>query len=160
MKTKPPNPADMFIFYLNKDLFEGVAENDPCCGKTEGSYTTKFKKGSSDHYTDYSKGQVSINYRPSERDFSLGFDFSTGKFKPIFRRIYEVSETNCPLYTIPDLEPISPQRTHSFADRLEDGRYGQRAVGSAGEVLYGSKVFDLEDKTKITWKWNLYRCRD
>ncbi len=159
MRTKPPNPANLYVFYLLEDIFEGVRENDPCCGKTEGSFTTKFKKGRKEWFTGMLKRPVSIKYQAGERDFSLGFNASTGNFKITELNIDEVTDTNC------DLEELAPldQRqklNSSFEMLLEDGRYGQRFVGTAGEVLFGAKVLDLQDGTKVTWKWDLYRCRD
>ena len=73
--------------------------------------------------------------------------------------IDEVPDTNC------DLEELAPldqreKMNSSFDMQLEDGRYGQRFVGTAGEVLFGTKVLNLQDGTKVTWKWDLYRCRD
>ncbi len=159
MKTKPPNPANMYIFYLLEDIFEGVRENDPCCGQTEGSFTTKFKKGRKEWFTGPLQRPFSINSRSGERDFSLGFNASTGMFKMTELNIDEVTDTNC------DLEELAPldQRekiNSSFDMQLESGRYGKRFVGTAGEGFYGTKELNLPDGTKVTWKWNLYRCRD
>lgn len=159
MKTKPPNPADMEIFNLLQDIFEGVRENDPCCGKDEGSFTTRFRKGEKEWFTGMVKGKISVNYQPGERDYSLGFNGSTGRFILNVKPIDEVFDTNC------DLEELSPldnreKFNSSFDMRIESGRYGQRFVGTAGEVLFGTKILNPPDGTKITWKWNLYRCRD
>ncbi len=159
MQTKPPNPANMYVFYLLEDIFEGVRENDPCCGSTEGTFTTKFRKGRKEWFTGPLQRPFSINVRSGERDFSLGFNASTGSFKMTELNIDEVTDTNC------DLEELTPldQRekvNSSFDMILESGRYEQRYVGTAGEGFYGTKVLNPPDGTKITWKWNLYRCRD
>lgn len=159
MKTKPPNPADMEIFNLLEDIFEGVRENDPCCGKEEGSFTTRFRKGRKEWFTGMVKGPISIKYQAGERDFSLGFSGSTGSFKLKEKNIDEVFDTNCPLEELTPIIDIEKVNS-SFDMRLEDGRYGQRFVGTAGEVLFGTKILNPPDGTKITWKWNLYRCRD
>lgn len=159
MKTRPPNPADMFVFYLLEDIFEGVRENDPCCGTTEGSFTTKFKKGRKEWFTGTLKRPFSIGYQAGARDFSLEFNSSTGNFKMTEKTIDEVTDTNCDLEEIAPLPKVEKLNT-SFDMQLEDGRYGQRFVGSAGEVLFGTKVLNLQDGTKVTWEWDLYRCRD
>lgn len=172
MKTKIANPADIRIHYSYKEIFEGVRENDPCCGKTEGSFNTKFTEGKIiDSKPDFIwlKLPFSINYSAGERDFSLSFNGSTGLFPTKIRHIHDVSETNCPLeedYLSPireedDLAPIiSASRPESFDYRIESGRYGQRFVGSAGEVLFGEKFLTLPDKSDVLWQWDLYRCRD
>lgn len=159
MKTKPPNPADMFVFYLLEDIFEGVRENDPCCGKTEGSFTTRFKKGRKEWFTGTLKRPFTIGYQPGARDFSLEFNASTGIFEMKEKTIDEVTDSNCDLEELQPLDKVEKLRT-SFDMQLEDGRYGQRFVGTAGEVLFGTKVLNPQDGTKITWEWNLYRCRD
>lgn len=159
MKTKPPNPADMEIFNLTEDIFEGVRENDPCCGKDEGNFTTRFRKGEKEWFTGMVKGPLIIKYQPGERDYSLGFNGSTGSFKLIVKSIDEVFDTNCPLEEIAPINSREKFNSH-FDMQLEDGRYGQRFVGTAGEVLFGTKILNLSDGTKITWKWDLYRCRD
>ncbi len=159
MKTKPPNPANMYVFYLLEDIFEGVRENDPCCGTTEGSFTTKFKKGRKEWFTGTLKRPVFIGYQAGTRDFSLGFNSSTGSFMMTEKTIDEVSDTNCDLEELAPLPNVEKLKT-SFDMQLGEGRYGQRFVGSAGEVLFGTKELNLQDGTKITWEWDLYRCRD
>jgi len=159
MKTKPPKPANMYIFYLLEDIFEGVRENDPCCGKTEGNFTTRFRKGRKEWFTGPIQRPFSISYRPGERDFGLGFSGSTGSFKLTEQTIDEVTDTDCDLEELASLDHREKVNS-SFDMRLESGRYGSRFVGTAGEVLYGSKELKPQDGTIITWKWNLYRCRD
>ncbi len=159
MKTKPPNPADMFVFYLLEDIFEGVRENDPCCGKTEGSFTTRFKKGRKEWFTGTLKRPFRIGYQPGARDFSLEFNASTGIFEMKEKTIDEVTDSNCDLEELQPLDKVEKLRT-SFDMQLDEGRYGQRFVGTAGEVLFGTKKLNPQDGTKITWEWNLYRCRD
>jgi hypothetical protein len=105
------------------------------------------------------KQPVSIKYQPSERDFSLGFNFSTGVFPLNHRILDEVSDTNCDLEELAPLQDTKQNKT-SLNFELDEGRYGQRFVGSAGEVLFGKKVLNQADGTKITWDWDLYRCRD
>ncbi len=162
MPAKSPNPATINIRYINEDIFEGVSENDPCCGKTEGNFTTKFKRGvriDASPRSIWVKKPFSVSFNGSQRDFSLGFNGSTVEFPTFIRKIFEASETNCP----EDEDQLAPIPTNGEAYlnlNLEDGRYGQRFVGTAGELLFGEKAFILPDGSKVLWEWNLHRCRD
>ncbi len=160
MKTKPQNPADMDIGYRYLNVFEGTRENDPCCGKTEGSFTTKFRRGTDQNFRGMLKRPFNLSYQGGERDFSLSFSFSTGMFDLSVKDIDEVTDTNCILEELGNLKNPPEDKKASIEARLEDGRYGQRFVGTAGEVLFGKKEIKMEDGATLIWEWNLYRCRD
>jgi hypothetical protein len=44
-------------------------------------------------------------------------------------------------------------------DVLPDGRYGDRFVSPAGDLLQGTKVVQPPDGSTVTWEWALARCR-
>lgn len=156
--AKPPNPATIIIDGRLYEVFNGVRENDPCCGKTEGSFTTKYTKGSEQTFYDVISKEVTVKYQGSERDYSLGFSFYTGQFNSRFRKFIEISETSCPLeLDNAKSEEIETTRMMNFS--LDDGRYGNRFVNSEGELLQGEKTLNESDGSKTTWSWALARCK-
>jgi hypothetical protein len=71
------------------------------------------------------------------------------------------------------LEPLAPKKTDDdelaplgkyvnvqLPVDLENGRYGQRFTGTAGEFLFGSKKFPRKNGGEATWTWELSRCKD
>lgn len=176
MKTKPLNPAEISIDAEYRDITTGERENDPCCGKTEGSFNTKFTTGMQEYHRKTYKRNFYVNFSGSARDFGLGFGSDLRMINTTQYPVNEVSNTNCSLEEEADEElvpitPIIPSEDEELAPlgkvgrrvldlSLEEGRYGQRFVGTAGEVLFGSKELNLPDGSKVTWSWNLYRCRD
>jgi hypothetical protein len=159
MQTKPPNPPTIVVNGRLYDIFKGLRQNDPCCGKTEGNFRTKFAEGSEETFYDVVKKEANVNYIGSARDYSIGFSFFTGEFKSKHREFYEVSETSCEL-ELDGAKSEETERTRAMSYSLDSGRYGQRFVNSEGELLQGEKVVNLPDGTVVTWNWALARCKD
>lgn len=158
MTTKPPYPATIIVDGRLYGVFKGVRENDPCCGKTEGNFTTKFTSGREETFYDVIHKEVSVEYRGSERDYSLGFSFDTGQFNSRIREFVEVSKTSCPLeLDNAKSEEEEGKRMMNFS--LDEGRYPDRFVNSARESLQGEKVLPQPDGSKITWSWEIVRCK-
>lgn len=158
MKTKPPNPAQIFARGKHSDIFEGSREADPCCGPAEGSFSTKFRSGSIGTYSQIVDRIVTIEFRGTERDYSLGFELFTDQMKYRKNSFYEVLSTSCPL----EAEQAGSQEgetTFFLQEALPSGRYGQRFANSAGDVLRGTKVLNNPDGAVETWEWELARCK-
>lgn len=157
MTTKPPNPPTIIVNGRLYEVFNGIRQNDPCCGKTEGNFRTKFAKGSEETFYDVVKKEASVNYSGSPRDYTLGFRFYSGEFNSKYREFYEVSETSCELeLDSAKSEEKDKKRIMNF--ELQAGRYGQRFINSEGELLQGEKVLNEVNGAKITWSWALARC--
>jgi hypothetical protein len=157
MQTVDPKPAS--IVYHGKhsdvsDLFRGA---EPCCGRTEGRYTTRIRKGDELEYYRIMKDRVTVSYRSSERDYSLSFSFASSENIPAKRREFlEILETNCELDTGFSKETDTLWTT-SYG--MIEGRYPERLVNSEGEFLFGSTPLKLPDGTKEIWSWGLARCK-
>ena len=159
MQTKDPNPAMIALRGKHSDISDLYRPLEPCCGSTEGKFTTRIRRGEEMEYNTIIRERFNVGYRGSERDYSLEFGFSSSEgFPARLHKFVEVIETNCELD-----EGFSKESDtlwlSSFA--LTPGRYGQRVVNSEGELLFGKKDdVVLPDGSKEVWTWALARCRD
>jgi hypothetical protein len=151
-------PADIAVRGKASDVFEGSRAGDPCCGNSDGAFDTLFRSGTEDTYSDFVKRRVSVAFRGSERDYSLGLDFSAEDIKTQRNEFYEILSTTCPLEKDTAKSDFFEFTTY-LQGVLPDGRYGNRVVNSEGELLQGEKVLTGSDGAKITWSWALARCR-
>ena len=155
--NKPENPADVYVKGEHSDIFEGLREADPCCGKTEGSFNTKFKEGTERKFSTFIKQIINVGYRGTERDYSLSFSNMNFTFETNLRKFLEVDST-CDLE---DDEAKSEELTPEITlyRNLMPGRYGQRITQSGTELLAGEKIFNESNGAITTWKWELARCK-
>ena len=155
--SKDPNPAALVLSGKHSDVSELIRDGDPCCGSDEGKYTVKYREGKEMNYSRYVKDRVNVNYRGSERDYTLSFSIEPEPENVTWREFREVSESNCPL----DEESYSNEIESPYAIGfgLEDGRYGERVFNTEGELLFGTKEKTYPDGSKYTWTWALARCK-
>jgi hypothetical protein len=154
---KDPKPADFRVRGRYSDIFDGTREGDPCCGPKEGSYATKFRSGSETKFLGSFQKRFYLRFAGGDRDYSLSFDLSGDLIPGRHHSFMEIVETNCALeYAEEKSEETELQVTVS--DALPDGRYGQRFLNSAGDLLQGSKELQSPDGSTITWEWALARC--
>ena len=161
---KAPRPADFRVRGRYSDIFEGSREGDPCCGPAEGVYRTKFRTGSETTFLGYFQKLFYLRFTGGDRDYSLAFDFSTDPVAGHTHSFTEILETNCPLEYAEESSQDSDTPV-TLADSLPDGRYGDRFVNSAGDLLQGTKPspgappIQAPDGSTVTWEWALVRCR-
>ena len=158
MQLKDPKPASIVVRGKHSDISELLRGLEPCCGKTEGKFTTRIRKGEEMEYGTIAKDRVRVAYRGSERNYAVSFEFQLREPIPAKRREFlEILETNCELDKGFSKETDSLWLS-SFA--LIEGRYGQRVVNSEGEFLFGSKELTTVDGSKESWSWALARCQN
>lgn len=156
---KDPHPADYVVRVRYSDIFNGTREGDPCCGPKEGTYTTKFRIGSETKFFGTFRNPFGLRVTGGDRDYSLSFDFSTDLLQAQVHEFTEILETNCPLEYGEEKSEDSEQPM-IVEDNLPEGRYGERFVNTAGELLQGSQPPPgAPNKGDITWKWELARCK-
>ena len=158
MQNTDPKPASIIFHGKHSDVSDLFRGAEPCCGSTEGRFTTKIRKGDELEYHLMTKARVNVDYRGSERDYLLSFAFpSDNVMIPAKRhKFVEILETNC------ELDKGWSEETEtiwSTAYALNPGRYGQRLVNTEGQFLYGSKETTLVDGSKESWSWGLARCQ-
>ena len=157
MQSTDPKPASVIFHGKHSDVSDLFRGAEPCCGQTEGRFTTRIRKGEELEYRQMTKTKVRVEYRGSERDYGLAFAFESTDPIPARRhKFVEILETNC------ELDKGWSEVTDtlwSTAYALNPGRYGQRLVNSEGELLFGSKETTLPDGSKESWSWGLARCR-
>ena len=158
MQTADPNPASVVFHGKHSDVSDLYRGAEPCCGRTEGRFTTKMRKDDEMEYNFLTKTRVAVNYRGSERDYELSFDFTSTEGIPARRHEFlEILETNCELDNGWSRET---ETLWSTGYGLVPGRYAQRLVNSEGEFLFGSKDLTLPDGSKESWSWGLARCNN
>jgi hypothetical protein len=158
MQTSDPKPASVVFHGKHSDVSDLFRGAEPCCGRTEGRFTTRIRKGEEMQYNQIAKTRVSVDYHGSERDYELSFAFSNTDNIPAHRHEFvEILETNCELDTGWSKETETLWAT---AYGLVPGRYAQRLVNTEGEFLFGSKDLTLPDGSKESWSWGLARCNN
>ncbi len=144
---------DVYGYYTTK--FEGKRENDPCCGKTEGSYTTSFVSGTDITFQkpsyEYSFG---MNFSGGDSDYQLGFMLDSGPVPSKVHDYERVDETTCSLEKGHDENTESSAWVHA---NLAEGRYPTMYLND-GVQLAGSKSYQDPDGGTVTWAWELSRC--
>lgn len=153
-----PDFADIIARGKRSNIFEGKRDGDPCCGETDGTFDTVFRSGFEESYSHGVQWPVTISFRGTELDYSLGFVFDTYAMKSWKREFYEIVSTSCPAeYDSAKSNEFEAMVVLSAS--LDPGRYGERFVNSVGDLLKGEKPLSDPDGAKITWKWNLARCK-
>lgn len=157
--AKAPNkPADFRVRGKYTDIFEGVREADPCCGPVEGNYSTKFREGEEIKFFGVFQRKMYVSFSGGDRDFSLGFSFDSDLVNGQRHEFKEILETNCQLEYAEEYSRDS-EFPAAVSGLLNPGRYGQRYLNAAGDLLQGTKETQLPDGSTITWEWALARCK-
>lgn len=154
----PTKPADYRVIGRHSDIFDGVRENDPCCGPTEGKFTTKFREGTITKFFGTFQKNFYVRITGGDRDYSLSFDFGTDPIKSNIHEFYEIAETSC-LLEYAGSKSDDSEGVIALSDGLPDGRYPSRYVNDAGDIYQGTKTLTGTDGSTITWEWALGRCR-
>ena len=154
---KDPRPADYRVSGRYSDVFDGTRDGDPCCGPEEGKYFTKFRSGSEVKFLGSFRQPFYLSFSGGDRDYSLGFDFSSAPVQGRVHSFMEILETNCPLEYGEENSDYSDTQV-LVADGLPDGRYGERVLNTAGDLLQGTKQLQMPDGSTVTWEWALARC--
>ncbi|MCC6824842.1 MAG: hypothetical protein IT172_03775 [Acidobacteria bacterium] len=145
---------DVYGYYTTK--FEGRRENDPCCGKEEGNFTTAFVSGTDVTFQKasypYSFG---MSFSGGDSDYQLGFMLDTGPIPSKVHDYERVDQTTCDLEKGHDDNRESTVWIHSA---LSAGRYPTMYLND-GVELVGSKTLQDADGSTITWEWELSRCK-
>lgn len=155
---KDPRPADFRVRGKYLDVFDGIREGDPCCGPAEGVYKTKFRTGSETTFLSSFQKRFYLRFSGGDRDYSLAFDFSSDLIPARLHEFTEILETNCPLEYAEEKSERSETQVVVGAS-LPDGRYGDRFLNPAGDILQGTKKLQAPDGSDITWEWALARCK-
>ncbi len=158
IKTRDPKPADLYVRGSYSDITEGKREADPCCGLVGGDFDTYFRSGETRRYSDFLQRRVQVSYRGSERDYGLEFSFYADGLTLNRKEFYEILNSTCPIEYANSRHDES-EMPHALTGALPDGRYGERFVNSAGELLSGKKELTEPDGAKVTWTWELARCK-
>lgn len=155
---KARRPADFRVRGRYLYVFDGTREGDPCCGPQEGSYTTKFRSGNETTFFKSFQEPFDVRFSGGDRDYSLSFNFATSPIETRVHDFFEILDTNCPL-EYADEKSEYENSFVSLTDMLPDGRYGQRFVNTAGDLLQGTKQVQATDGSTVTWEWALARCK-
>jgi hypothetical protein len=144
---------DVYGYYTTK--FEGKRENDPCCGKTEGKFTTDFVSGSDITFQGNFPYSFGMSFSGGDNDYQLGFMLDTGPLKSKVHEYERIDETNCDLEKGFDKTGESTAWVHAA---LIDGRYPTMYL-TDGVQLVGSKTYQDPEGSTVTWEWDLARCK-
>lgn len=147
--------ADFDVYGDYSTKFEGKRENDPCCGKTEGNYTTNFVSGTDITFQGKYPYAFGMSFSGGDNDYQLGFMLDTGPLKSKVHEYERIEETNCDLEKGFDKTEESTAWIHSA---LIDGRYPTMYL-TDGIELVGSKSYQDPDGSTVTWEWNLAKCK-
>ena len=158
IQKKEPRPADYVVRVRYSDIFTGSRVGDPCCGPKEGTYATKFRTGSETKFFGSFKKLFGHRLTGGDRDYSLSFDFSTDLLEAQVHEFTEILDTDCPLEYGEEKSKDSEQPM-MLEDNLPEGRYGDRFVNTAGDLLQGTKTLPAPDGSTVTWEWALARCK-
>jgi|GEM_PF-1548116 len=153
---KDPRPADFRVRGRYSDIFDGSREGDPCCGPEEGKYSTKFRSGKEEKFFGTFQKRFGARFTGGDRDYSLAFDFSTNSIESNKHSFMEILDTNCPLEYIDEKSEDSVGQV-TLSDSLPEGRYPDRFLNSAGDLLRGTKNVPFPDGS-VTWEWALVKC--
>ena len=153
----PEKPASVSVRGVHSSIGEFIRAGDPCCGKEEGIFHTKLRRGEEFKYEKTNLTMTSpIIFRGSQRDYTLMLLFQLDLIPVKVRKFGEVIESNCPL------EGGWSKMEDSYwgyAVTLPEGRWTERYVNPEGDVLWGSQTIKLPDGAKVTWTWKLARCK-
>lgn len=152
-----PRPADFRVRGRHSDIFDGSRDGDPCCGPVEGTYRTKFRSGSITTFSGSFQKRFHFRFAGGDRDYSLSFEFNTDLMPAHTHAFTEILETNCPLEYDEENSEDSDSPIE-LEDALPDGRYGQRFLNPAGDLLQGTKQVQAPDGSTVNWDWALARC--
>ncbi len=141
----------------HSDISRLNREGDPCCGKAEGSWKTKVQEGKIDTYDSIIKDPFRFSVRPTERDYSLSFEYNSFNF-PGHRREFKEVDSDCEIDR-DESSDTTEDANINFSPSLIPGRYGERVVNSEGELMFGTKEITAGDGAKLVWKWALARCQ-
>lgn len=155
---EPVKPASYRVTGKHSDIFEGLRDNDPCCGPVEGNFRTKFRSGTTKKFFGIFQRKFYVNIRGGDRDYSIAFDFSTDPVKTDIHEFNEIVETSCPI-EYGEAKNDDSEGVTVLSDNLPDGRYPDRYVNPEGDVYQGTKTLTGDDGSSITWEWSLGRCR-
>lgn len=150
--------ADIDLFGYYSTQFEGNREKDPCCGKNEGSFNTKFTSGTETKFSKKYTAPFNVSFSGGNNDFSLGFNFDIAGIPSKVHDYLQVLDTTCPLEKQESYDRNSDSVTHISAD-LSSGRYGDRYLDVSGDFLVGSKKYQLPGGETVNWEWELSRCK-
>ena len=157
LNNKDLRPADFRVRGHYSDITEASRDGDPCCGPAEGAWTTKFRDGSETSFFGTFRKRFFIRFIGGARDYSLSFDFDTDPIDAQRHEFFEILDTNCPLeYGEERNEETNGEI--ALAGTLPDGRYGERFLNPAGDLLQGTKQYQEQDGSTVTWDWALARC--
>lgn len=148
-------PADIDAYGNYTTEFNGNRENDPCCGKTEGSYTTRFVSGTDISFSGNTQYGFGLSFSGGDSDYQLGFQLSTGPLKSKVHDYERVDETTCDLEKGHDTTTESTAWLHAT---LVNGRYPTMYLND-GIELVGSKTYQDPDGSTVTWSWDISRCK-
>lgn len=148
-------PADIDAYGNYTTEFNGNRENDPCCGKTEGSYTTRFVSGTDISFSGNTQYGFGLSFSGGDSDYQLGFQLSTGPLKSKVHDYERVDETTCDLEKGHDTTTESTAWLHAT---LANGRYPTMYLND-GIELVGSKTYQDPDGSTVTWSWDISRCK-
>ena len=153
----PEKPASVSVRGVHTSIGEFIRAGDPCCGKEEGIFHTKLRRGEEFKYEKNNLTMSTpVTFRGSQRDYTLMLLFQLEMIPVKVRKFGEVIESNCPLEGgWSKLE----DSYWGYAVTLPEGRWAERFVNPEGDILAGSKTITLPDKAKVTWTWKLARCK-
>ena len=154
----PKNPANFQAegYFIHK--FEGKREADPCCGPTEGSFTTTFVSGEETDFSGSFVNPFGLDFSGGDMDFQFGFDFATQAIKARHHHYLQVSNTNCPLEKNESYDKNFDGMI-TLNDSLAGGRHRDRYLDPSGDFLSGSKTYQASDGSTVNWEWELSRCK-
>ncbi|MEP7149977.1 MAG: hypothetical protein ABI857_13950 [Acidobacteriota bacterium] len=155
---KEPRPADYRVSGRYSDIFDGSREGDPCCGPKEGSYKTKFRSGSETTFLGSFQNRFDLRFTGGDRDYTLAFSFASDPVDARIHTFFEILDTDCPLEYAEESSEYS-NTSIMVTDMLADGRYGERFLNPAGDLLQGTKQVQAPDGSTVTWEWALARCK-
>lgn len=155
---KDRRPADYRVRGRYLDVFEGTRDGDPCCGPKEGKFTTKFRTGNETKFLSSFQKPFYMRFTGGDRDYSLAFDFPGELVPARLHDFTEILDTNCPLEYSEEKNEYSDTQV-AISDSLPEGRYGERYLNQAGDLLQGTKTFQRPDGSEIKWDWALARCK-
>lgn len=150
-------PASVAVRGVHSSIGEFIRAGDPCCGKEEGIFHTKLRRGEEFKYEKSNLTMMSpVTFRGSQRDYTLMLLFQLDLMPVKVRKFGEVIESNCPL------EAGWSKMEDSYwgyAVTLPEGRWAERYVNPEGDILSGTKTINLVDGARVTWTWKLARCK-
>ena len=150
-------PASVSVRGVHSSIGEFIRAGDPCCGKEEGIFHTKLRRGEEFRYEKNNLTMSSpITFRGSQRDYTLMLLFQLDMIPVNVRKFGEVIESNCPLEG--GWSKMEPSYW-GYSVTLPEGRWAERYVNPEGDILGGSKTITLPDTAKVTWTWKLARCQ-